>query len=160
MSRKYLVAIVFSLSIGAPAPAASFECIPTAVVTDFYEKDVSLQKPDFSAYNLEDQYEIFIYGNICIEPPKMQLAVEMARRGEDAVNFLEQKLGKSDDVGTIISIIRVFSFMTALDSYDVAGDDGLMTSMQSAVNGMEDGFWKRNSQDLLDELAANRKSGK
>ena len=156
MSKIAVIVVVAMMSLATNVPVVADEKNAIPIVRDFFEKYINLEEPNLHEYSLEEQYEIFIYGNTCIHPPNMELTVEFAKQGVDVIDMLKKKLNETDDVSTIVNIIRVFSFMTALKSYEVVDDEELMTFLQDTVNRMEDGFWKRNSQSNLDDIASGQ----
>ncbi len=151
-----IVAVVSMMLTDTIRPVMAAAESATAVARDFFEKHNNLEGPNFNEYSLEEQYEIFIFGNTCIHPPNMELAIKFSRRGAEVIDLLKRKLNQTDDVLTIVSIIRVFSFMTAVKSYKVANDLELMIFLHAAANDMEEGFWKRKIQHDLKVIAAGQ----
>ena len=131
--------------------AAAKEC-ELAVARDYFQKKRNLQEPDFNSYGLEQQYEIFVYGNNCMHPPFLYLAGLMAEKGGAVVEFLEKKLQETEDAGVVISIIDVFVFMELLQTYRVSADNELIKVIQTAIQNIEAENTREFAQSIFDRL--------
>jgi len=131
--------------------AAAKEC-DLPVAKDYFQKKRNLQEPDFNSYDLEQQYEIFIYGNNCIHPPFRYLAELMAQKGEEVVEFLTKKLQETEDAGVVIAIIDVFVFMEHLGTYQVSADNELIEVIQTAIQNIDSENARKFAQSTFSRL--------
>jgi len=118
----------------------------------YFSKPLKSTIDDFSDYNVEKQYAIFICGNQYMHPPMLHLAEPFAREGEKIVPFLKARLLEADDDLTVRDIVLVFNWMAREKTYDVAGDGDLMKILQAKINSMKDADWRRLSEQNLDEI--------
>ena len=80
------------------------------------------------------------------------LAEPLAREGGRIVGFLKAKLTAATGDLTIRDILLVLSEMSRRKSYNVAGDTDLMKAITAAVARVKDPFWKKTSEQSLDEI--------
>jgi len=118
----------------------------------FYGKPPNERMSQFVAADLEKQYAIYVCGNQYLEPPATYLAEPFAREGGRIVGFLKAKLTAATSDLTIRDILLVFSEMSRRKSYNVAGDTDLMKVITEAVDRVKDPFWKKTSEQSLDEI--------
>ncbi len=118
----------------------------------FYGKPPNERVSQFVASDLEKQYAIYICGNQYLEPPATYLAEPFAREGGRIVGFLKAKLMAAHGDLTIRDILLVFSEMSRRKSYNVAGDTDLMKVITEGVDRVKDPFWKKTSEQSLDEI--------
>ncbi|HTZ38598.1 MAG TPA: hypothetical protein VMB77_00455 [Syntrophales bacterium] len=124
--------------------------------TIYGKNSLQFRKDDFSSYDIDKQYAIFICGNQYVHPPAMYLAELFAREGGRVVEFLRIKLLEANEDLTIRDLVLVFVEMSRLKTYDVASDDELMRLMTDRVEGMKDPDWKRIAEGRLIDI---RKQG-
>jgi hypothetical protein len=118
----------------------------------FFTKPTTEQMAEFSSLDIENQYAIFICGNQVREPPSIHLATPFAKEGQSVVGFLKEKLTAATGDLTIRDILLVFSDMSRYKSYNVAADTDLMKVITAAVARVKDPFWKKTSEQSLDEI--------
>ena len=107
---------------------------------------------EFSSFDPERQYAIFVCGNQTREPPSIHLATPYAKEGSAIVGFLKAKLKAARGDMTIRDIMLVFAEMSRLRTYDVAGDGDLMNAMAEAAVRVKDPDWKRMCEQSLSEI--------
>ena len=146
-----VVSYSFMLIHAPPSLAAAKEC-ELAVAKDYFQKKRNLQEPDFNSYGLEQQYEIFIHGYICIHPPFRYLADLMAQNGGAVVEFLKKKLQETEDAGVVIGIIEAFVFMEQLQTYQVSADNELIEVIQTAIDNIDAENTREFAQSTFDRL--------
>ena len=120
------------------------------------QRDAEFLKQDF-----DTQYKLYIYGSQQIEPPAIDLAYTMAKQGAKIVEPLRAKLEATHDDRTITDILFVFTAMSALESYDVAGNKPLMQELLEKSGAIKDPAWAIVAQDDIHDitLSANASFG-
>jgi hypothetical protein len=105
-------------------------------------------------YSLEQQFDIFRYGNDRVEPPLLDLAKPIAERGKSVIPFLLTKLKemKSEDIGTR-DVVSIFEEMAFSGSYDVKADAALMQTLSLKVSNMKNRGWQDSCRQMLDRIA-------
>ena len=114
----------------------------TLAVT-FFRMPLKKQMEEFSRYDVEKQYVVFICGNQYIHPPATYLAGPFAMEGEKVVSFLTEKLQSADDDQTVRDIILVFAEMSRRKTYEVGANKDLMGILTNRVAQMKDPEWRR-----------------
>ena len=117
----------------------------------FFQEPPQQQIKDFSGYDFEDQYALYVYGNQQIEPPSFYLRRPFARDGAKIVKPLMAKLSQTSNEVTIRDIVLVFGAMQDLNTYDVSRNKLLMETLRQRVNGMK-GIWKNMCTKTLREI--------
>lgn len=149
-------AIVATGVVSSCSSSSWHECLgrywtdPT--VRQFYGMRIETWETTFPNYDFEDQYRIYLYGNLCVHPPYMSLAGTFAREGTKVVAPLQQKLSLADDDGTIWFIIVVFGNMNDFRTYDVAGDEELMKVITESIQRMKSPVRKKSAEKMLEEI--------
>jgi hypothetical protein len=110
-------------------------------IADFFRKPLAAQEKEFSLYDFDDQYRIYLAGQRR-EPPYVHLADTFAREGSAVAEPLRRKLIDATDDLTIRDILAVFREMTTLQTYEVKKDKRVMDALQGAVLRMKDPYWK------------------
>lgn len=151
MSIKLLLIITFAL-YGCVSNASE----PSKVVSDFYTKYVSTSEQirQFNNYSLEEQYEIFEFGNRVVHPPAIYLSSPFAKQGPIVVPFLKMKLEATKDEVTIRDIMSILSEEARLKLYDFSKDTELMSLLNLKVNNMQ-GMWKGVTVKFLSDIKSN-----
>jgi hypothetical protein len=117
----------------------------------FLKKSPETQMAEFTQYDLEKQYAIYICGQE-IEPPLIELARPFAREGEKVVPLLKAKLLAAPNDPTIRDIVNVFAEMSRQQTYDVVGDADLMNIIEKSVGRIKDPYWKQFSEKKLSQI--------
>jgi hypothetical protein len=162
MSIMKRVAIVIVLFLMVMSSLSSAGCTARRQVgayscsdlTDVIYGEKSLQhgETDFSNYDIDKQYAIYICGNQFVHPPMIYLGELFAREGNKVVAFLKSKLLEANDDLTVRDLVLVFSEMSRLKTYDVANDGELMYLISERVGGMKDPGWKQTTQEMVAEI--------
>jgi hypothetical protein len=145
-------AAIVAAIVGCQTPAerrASDEC--GVLAKTFFRLPVTQQLKEFQAYSVERQYDVYICGNQTMHPPAVYLATTLASRGGEAVGFLKERLEMARDDRTIRDLVRVFTEMNRLKTYDVSGDKALMRMLVEAVSRMTNEGWKQMTIGFLHE---------
>jgi hypothetical protein len=122
----------------------------------FFDKPAQGRLERFSNYSLEDQYKIFRYGNTRIEPPAMELADPIAKRGTSAIPFLHGQLRRAKDDLTVRDILLIFQTMARLQTYKVKSNGPLMNDVRSKVAEMKNRPWGEVCATMLSRLEASK----
>ncbi len=123
---------------GAPTETPIADLEVTDITMDFFRQYLSIDErmKMFRNYNLEEQYEIYLFGSEVAQPPAMYLAGVLAERGEEIVPFLRGKLESAKTVMTIIDILSIFDEMRLSKSYDFSKDPELMDLIEERAAGL------------------------
>ena len=90
MFNKIIFVALFSLC-GCASNATDMQ--PGKLADEFYRNyTTSEQVTQFKKYSLEEQYELFVFGNKIVHPPATYLAYPFAQRGAAIIPFLREKL--------------------------------------------------------------------
>ena len=154
MSSKIICSILFFLC-ACVSNAADVQ--PSKVVSDFYRNYISTSERirQFKNYNLEEQYELFLFGNQVVHPPATYLDSPFAEQGPIVVPFLKMKLEATKDEATIRDIALIFSEVARLKLYDFSKDAELMSLLNQKVNNMQ-GIWKNSTLKFLSEIQSGK----
>lgn len=137
---------------GTSKKVGEYHC--SELIETIYGKESLQFRPnDFSNYDIDKQYALFICGNQYVHPPMTYLAELFAKEGDKVVDFLKGKLVVAKDDLTIRDLVLVFAEMTRLRTYDVAKDERLMHLISERLEGMKDPEWRR----ITEEMAARIK---
>jgi len=128
---------------------------PSKMVSEFFRMSTNEQIKHFNDYNLDEQYELFIFGNQVVHPPAIYLADLLAEQGPGIIPFLTAKLQATQDEITIRDIMTVFEYMAQRKVYDFTQDTELITLMEQRVNKM-DGLWKGTALEMLSNIRSMR----
>ena len=154
MSSKIICAIIFFLCACA---SNATDVLPSKMVSDFYRNYISASERirQFKNYNLEEQYELFIFGNQVIHPPATYLDSPFAEQGPIVVPFLKMKLEATENEATIRDVALIFSEVARLKLYDFSKDAELMSLLNQKVNNMQ-GIWKNSALKFLSEIQSGK----
>ncbi len=118
----------------------------------YFKKPHNFQMEEFSKYDIEKQYAIFICGTQVSHPPDLSLALAFAEEGRKTVGFLKTKLQEAKDDMTIEGIVSIFAYMTIKKTYDVVRDHELMGLIIERVKGIQSPFWREMSERHLVDI--------
>jgi hypothetical protein len=111
-------------------------------IDTFFAQALKDQIATFTSHPFEEQYAIYIYGNQVRHPPAVYLARPFGSEGARVVAPLSKKLIEAHDDLTIRDLVTIFSEISSQMTYDVAGDERLMTLLHNAVAGMKNPDWR------------------
>ncbi len=150
MSSKIICVFLFTLCGCVPYMQ------PSKLVGDFYRKyTTSEQVSQFKNYGLEEQYELFVFGNEVVHPPATYLAYPFAQQGATIIPFLRKKLEFEKDDVRIRDIVLIFARVAGLKLYDFSKDAELMNLLNQKVNNMQ-GIWKDVTLKFLSEIRSGK----
>lgn len=128
------------------------------LVSDFYHTYISPSEriKQFKNYSLDEQYELFLFGNQVVHPPATYLATPFAKQGPVIVPFLKTKLESAQKEVTIRDIVAVLSELARLKLYDFSKDHDLMDLLERRAKEM-DGIWKDTTLKMIYEIRSTEK---
>jgi len=150
-----IVRMIILVLFGCTSIACAMQ--PNKFVEEFYTKNLSSsdQISQFKNYSIEEQYELYKFGNQVVHPPAIYLARALAQQGSVIIPFIKGKLATEEDEVSIRDIILIFSELAQLKLYDVSNDKELMNLLTQKVNNMQ-GIWKNISITELYEIQKSR----
>lgn len=149
----YIFLAALFIASGCTAENADFSKLSCATFArTFFEKPISVQMSEFSNYDVESQYAIYICGSQTREPPSIHLAIPFAKEGKTVTELLKEKLSATQSDLTIRDILFVFEEMSRQKTYNVAADNDLMKAINVAVMRVKDPFWKKSCEQSLEEI--------
>ena len=104
----------------------------------------------FKSYNLDEKYELLIYGNQIMHPPDFGVVEWFAEEGLNVIPFLTEKLRETQKELTIRDIIHVFSYMALEKRYDFSKDQELLALLDQKAQGL--GLWKDTVPGMISEV--------
>ena len=152
MSSKIIFTVLLLLC-GCVSNASDVQ--PNKMVSDFYRLSMSEQMRQFSDHTLDEQYELYIFGNKVVHPPATYLAEPFARRGANVVPFLKAKLKAETEEARIRDITFVFTEMARLRLYDFSRDVELMDLLSGKAHSMQ-GIWRDITLKFVAEIQRAR----
>ncbi len=121
------------------------------LTSDFFKMPTSEQIEKFKDYSIEEQYELFLFGNQVLHPPAIYLSRTFAEQDGDIIPFLKEKIEETDNEVTLRDIVSVFSEMATLKVYKFSDDPSLMMFLKSEANNMS-GIWKETTLKMISEM--------
>ncbi len=76
---KMICGLILIILIGCVSSAAGVK--PSKMVSDFFHLPTSEQVRQFKNYSLDEQYELFIFGNQVVHAPATYLATHLRNKG-------------------------------------------------------------------------------
>lgn len=123
----------------------------TRMIEDFYRLSTSEQLKAFKNYSVEEQYDLFLFGNQAVHPPAIYLVRLFSEKGAEIVPFLKSKLINARDRATIRDITSILSELSYLKLCNVQGDAGLLNVLEQKANSMQ-GIWKDTTIKMVAEI--------
>ena len=133
--------------------AASDICRP--FMTTFFRMPAKERTAKLGTFSLEKQYDMYICGMQEIEPPD-DLSATFALGGNNVVDLLKIKLSEAKKDETISDIIRVFSEITRLKTYDVRNDKELLKLLTNSFKIINDAYWRRITEKHINYILGKR----
>lgn len=121
----------------------------------FHNKTTAEQERQFTNHSLDEQYELFIFGNQVVHPPATYLAYLFAKQGPRIVPLLKFKLKTTQDEVTVRDIVLVFAWLARLKLYDYPEDPELTNLLDRKANDMH-GIWKNTTLEMISEIRSVR----
>jgi len=148
---KRIICVLFLALYGCVSNSTDAQ--PSKKVSDFFRNYPSTSEriKQFKNYSIEDQYEIYAFGNSVVHPPTTYLDLPFAEQGPIIVPFLKMKLEATKDEVTIRDITLIFSQLARLKLYDFSQDKELVILLHHKINNMQ-GIWKNTTLKFLSEI--------
>ena len=144
-----LLILLLLTSCGPPSADIS---IDEKVAQDFFELSSKARMEQLKRHSLEEQYQLYLYGQQKIHPPTIYLSTPFAENGPVIVPLLKRELKTVKEDATIIDIAEVLAELQQLKKYRVAQDKELMQVFQARVDHIEDAYWKRYALQIVQEI--------
>lgn len=151
----FLCGIVFLCG----CPMQQVEGVDVSAAREFYRQSTSEQQKVFRQHTLQDQLDLFFFGNQVRHPPAIYLAQCFALNGAPAVELLRSKLNTDSDDLTVRDIAMLLATIDEMGQYDVAGDAQLMTVLRSRVAKMRDEGWRDTAERKRASIGHERREG-
>jgi hypothetical protein len=156
MSRQIINLLMCITIVQLSGCKPNNEDIPDShMVKRFYDAPRSqLRWDDFEKYNLEEQYQLFVYARLAMHPRIIVPTLLLAKRGGEIVPFLvtKMKIAKTDRL--VCSIVEVFFYMSESKVYDVSQSAEVMQAIENRCSAMKTGFWKDQTEEEISRIKA------
>lgn len=127
-----------------------------AAAREFYAQPVNERIRTFRQHSLQDQLDLFFFGNQFRHPPAIYLAPCYALNGHPAVQLLRSKLGTQLDDMSVRDVATLLGVIDMMDQYDVAGDKTLVALLSSQIAQMKDKNWQETADDDVSNFGKRR----
>jgi len=124
-------------------------------ISDYFQLSMASQIAEFKNHSIDEQYELYIYGNQVVHPPAIYLARPFAEQGSSIVPLLSAKLRATEKETTIRDIAAVFSEVSKLKLYDFSKDPELMQLLDQRANAMH-GVWKKTTLEMISQIRTGK----
>ncbi len=127
-------------------------CHAGSVERKFFEGDIPSRMVRLEAYSVEQQWDIFRYGNQEIHPPPTGLALPLAKRGKPALYHILGQLERSENDLDFRDSLVVFQTMQWGGYYSVCADAGAMGAIERNEQKITHPDWRNVYRQMLGEL--------
>jgi hypothetical protein len=127
-----------------------------SLARNFYSGTVDERMRSFASHPLEEQYNLYLFGNQRRHPPAIYLARCFALNGRAAVELLRAKLELQETDLTVRDIVMLLATIDRMRMYDVAGDAELMKLLEVRVTAMQDREWRESSTGRMQRIGQGR----
>ncbi len=150
-------AVVLCLAVAGCGLCVASHPGPTA--SAFFRLDITDQVKQFKTYAIEEQYELFEFGNQVVHPPAIYLAEPFAQRGPSVVPFLVKKLKDSGSGAEVRDIALVFSELNDGKLYDFLADPGPINLLEQKASSLG-GVWGPTTLKMVSEIKGSGSASK
>jgi hypothetical protein len=147
VSRLGLVAFCLSV-VGCSRCTAAH---PSPQVEAFFRMDMAEQIRQFGKHSLEEQYELYEFGNRVVHPPAIYLARPFAEQGRSVVPFLLGKLKESTEGAEVRDIALVLSELSSRKLYDFSADPEPLQFLEKKAKELG-GTWESTTMGMVAEM--------
>lgn len=140
----------------AGCPNSGDEGADVAAARAFYAQPTAKQMMTFRQHALDEQLDLYFYGNQVRHPPAIYLARCFALGGERAVDLLRAKLSAENDDLTVRDISALLAAIAAMGEYDVSKDAKLMGALRSQVANMQDQGWRDTAEKKIVSIESSQ----
>jgi hypothetical protein len=123
---------------------------------EFYRQPVSVRQKIFRQHRLQDQLDLYIFGNQVRHPPALYLAQCFALNGAPALELLRSKLKEDNDDLTVRDIAMLLSTIDTMGKYDVAADAQLLVLLRRRIAEMRDDGWRSTAERKMASIGYQR----
>lgn len=121
-------------------------------IKQFFELPVREQHESISRFEIEKQYDIYIYSMTRRHPPDLGFAYDLASERERVVPFLMENLRQTEEESIQEKIIYVFAVMTWAHGMNLNDDEELIKLIHEVVASMTNDYYKGLSQQYVREI--------
>lgn len=126
-----------------------------AATKEFFRQSALERQRTFRERSIDQQMELFYYGNQVRHPPAMYLADCFALNGAAGVERLRSELMRPLGDAYVRDIAMLLSTIDAERTYDVAGDTELMAILRTRVARMQ--AWRDVTIGLVAAIGERRR---
>ena len=142
-------AIAF-IMVGCSLYKSNVKC--SKLTNDFFHiTSIDERMRQFPNHTINEQYELYIFGNQVVHPPAIYLAPLFAEQGPIIIPLLRSKLEAAPEELTIRDIVSVLRWMAKLKLYDFSKDLELISLLDKRVRDMN-GIWKPITYKMFSEI--------
>lgn len=131
-------------------------CSVASVGSKFFEGDIPTRNARLEGYPIEQQWEIYLYGNQTIHPPATGLAIVLAGRGEPMLKYILGRLEMAKSDLDYRDSMRVFQMMERKGSYHICADESALAKIRANQDRIRNIEWRRVYGDMLGELCRSK----
>lgn len=154
MIFRSLLLCTVGLLAGCPDSGNARAGVATARA--FFSQPTTEQMTTFRQHALDEQLDLYFYGNQIRHPPAIYLARCFALGGERAVDLLRAKLSSKNDDLTVRDISVLLAAIDAMGKYDVSKDAALMNALRSQVANMQDQGWRDTAEKKIASIEGSQ----
>ncbi|MFT3821920.1 MAG: hypothetical protein QM750_30610 [Rubrivivax sp.] len=131
-------------------------CSAQRLERDFFRGDLSTRNQRLAGYTMEEQWQIYLYGNQVIHPPATGLAEVLARGHEPMLRFILRRLESTRNDLDYRDSMVVFQTMQWHGDYSICGDEAAFSKIKSNQYRIENADWQRVYGEMLQELCRSK----
>lgn len=128
---------------------------PSSRVESFFRLPPTDQVRQFGSYSIDEQYELYEFGNRVVHPPATYLARPFAEQGPHVVPFLVEKLRRTNDGAEVRDIALVFSEANAGGLHDFTSEAEPLQILEKKATSIG-GMWESTTFGMVMEIRGSR----
>lgn len=130
----------------------STSCRAESVEKQFFRGDIPTRMERLEAHSLEQQWQIFLYGNQVIHPPTTGLALPIAKQGKPALDYILKQLEHPKHELDFRDSMVVFERMQQGGYYDICSDATAMEVIRHNESRISHSGWRDVYKQMLEDL--------
>ncbi len=119
---------------------------------EFFKENASTRLERLDKYSLEKQYKIFLYGNQVIHPPAKILANPIAKKGQQAIEYVLEQLKTSNNDLDFRDSLVIFDAVQRGDYYDICSDSRVIKTIRANNLKVKNLDWRKVYNQILEGL--------
>jgi hypothetical protein len=153
------LALFLPLFVCAACNAQEPGTMPKEALRAFYaDRSADHRMHTFRLHSVDQQLQIFLYGNQVIHPPTIYLADCFALGGSEAVAVLRSRLSARVTDLDIRDMANLLLAIQRSGTYDVRADEALRRLLDDRISAMVDGGWKGFAKTYSNAIASDEGS--